>query len=144
MIPLLVKFVGSLAGVLVLVGIARALGLGGDVRIRDADHARLLAQDVVYGFEPVDVIVDRAGFGALLKDSQGRQMLIRRGGAHFAGHLLEPGLDARLDHHMLTLGSSASLFGATTLNLGEAAQQWAAGLRHLHSGSGLGGSVHGG
>jgi hypothetical protein len=132
--PLLIKFFGALVGVVLLYGLARWMGLGGDVRIRDADHARLLAQDVVYGFEPVEVIVDRAGFGALLRDAQGRQMLIRRKGAHFSGRLLEPGLDARLDRHHLTLGSATSLFGATTLNLGEAAQYWAAGLRHLRRG----------
>ncbi len=132
--PLLLKFLASLAGVLLLYGFARWVGLGGDVRIRDNDHARLLAQDVLYGFDPVEVIVDRAGFGALLRDAQGRQMLIRRRGAHFSGRLLEPGMDARLDRHLLTLGSRGSLFGATTLNLGEAAQYWAAGLRNLRRG----------
>jgi hypothetical protein len=58
-------------------------------------------------------------------------MVIRRSGARFAGRMLEPGMDARLDRQFLTLGSAKSTFGATTLNLGEEAQAWAAGLRNL-------------
>jgi hypothetical protein len=123
-----------LVAVLALAWFAHRLGLGGDVRIRDADHARALAQDVLYGFEPVDTIVDKAGFGALMRDAEGQQMLIRRNGARFAGRMLEPGLDARLDHQFLTLGSEKSAFGAATLNLGEDAQIWAAGLRRLPGG----------
>jgi hypothetical protein len=134
LIPIVIKALASLAAVLLLAGFARWLGLGGDVRIRNADHARALAQDVHYGFDPVDVIVDKAGFGALLRDADGRQMLVRRAGARFAGRLLEPGMDARLDRQFLTLGSDDTPFGSVTLNLGEDAQVWAAGLRNLRRG----------
>jgi hypothetical protein len=134
LIPIVIKALASLVAVLLLAGLARWLGLGGDVRIRNADHARALAQDVHYGFDPVDVIVDRAGFGALLRDANGRQMLIRRSGARFAGRLIEPGVEARLDLQFLTLGSDGSPFGAATLNLGDDAQVWAAGLRNLRRG----------
>jgi hypothetical protein len=129
--PIVLNLAGSLVAVLALAWLARWLGLGGDVRIRDADHARALAQDVLYGFDPVDTIVDKAGFGAILRDGAGRQMVIRRSGARFAGRMLEPGMHARLDRQFLTLGSAKSTFGATTLNLGEEAQTWAAGLRNL-------------
>lgn len=134
LIPIAINALASLIAVVLLGGFAHWLGLGGDVRIRDADHARALAQDVQYGFDPVDVIVDKAGFGALLRDAEGRQMVIRRAGARFAGRLLEPGMDARLDRQFLTLGSDTSPFGAVTLNLGEEAQIWAAGLRNLRGG----------
>jgi hypothetical protein len=129
--PIVINLAGSLVAVLALAWLARWMGLGEDVRIRDADHARALAQDVLYGFDPVDTIVDKAGFGAILRDSAGQQMLIRRNGARFAGRMLEPGMDARLDRQFLTLGSANSTFGAATLNLGEDAQTWAAGLRNL-------------
>lgn len=134
LIAIAVKLLASLVAGVLLAAFARLLGLGGDVRIRDADHARALAQDIHFGFEPVALIIDKAGFGALLRDVEGRQMLIRRSGAHFAGRMLDPEMNARLDRHFLTLGSEASTFGAVTLNLGEEAQVWAAGLRTLRRG----------
>jgi hypothetical protein len=45
--PIVLNLAGSLVAVLALAWLARWLGLGGDVRIRDADHARALAQDVL-------------------------------------------------------------------------------------------------
>jgi len=107
------------------------LNLGGDLRIRDEDHARALAQEAVYGFVPTDMVIDRAGMGALLKDAQGRQMLLRRHGAAFVGRLLDRRLEARLDQNFLTIGTGEKTFGSITLNLGDAAQYWAAGLRHV-------------
>jgi hypothetical protein len=134
LVPIILNLAGSFVAVLALTCLARWLKLGGDVRIRDADHARALAQDVMFGFDPVDMIIDKAGYGAILRDSAGRQMLIRRSGARFVGRMLEIGMDARLDRQFLTLGSAKSAFGSATLNLGEDAQIWAAGLRNLPSG----------
>jgi hypothetical protein len=124
---------GSLLAILALAWLARVMGLGGDVRIRDADHARALANEVVDGFAPVDIAIDRAGIGALLRDAQGRQMLLRRHGAKFVGRLLDRTIEARLDQNFLTIGTRERSFGKITLNLGEQAQYWAAGLRHLPS-----------
>jgi hypothetical protein len=124
----------SLVAILGLALLARWLGLGGDVRIRDADHAKQLANEAVFGFTPVDMALDRAGIGALMKDADGRQLLLRRHGAHFVGRLLDPDVEARLDQNFLTLGTGEKTFGTITLNLGEKAQYWAAGLRHLRHG----------
>ena len=131
MIAMLVKLGISLVSILLLAGLSRVLKLGGDLRIRDADHARQIAEEQLCGFEAVDVAVDRAGMGALLRDAQGRQMLIRRHGAAFAGRLLDADVDARLDQDFLTIGTSDRHFGHITLYLGEAAASWAAGLRSL-------------
>lgn len=131
MMPLLVKLGVSLLAILALAGVARVLKLGGDVRIRDDAHAREIADELVCGFEAVDVALDRAGIGALLRDAQGRQLLIRRHGAAFAGRLLDADVDARLDQDFLTIGTSDRRFGTITLYLGEAAASWAAGLRSL-------------
>ena len=120
----------SLLAILVLAWLAAKLGLGGDERIRDEDHARELAHHVHYGFEPIEVAIDRAGMGALLKDSEGRQLLIRRHGSHFAGRMLDANAHARLDRSFLTIGAEKS-FGQFTLDLGDQAQSWAAGLRGL-------------
>lgn len=121
----------SLVAVLLMAAIARWMKLGGDVRIRDEDQARLLADQAVCGFNPSEVVIDRAGIGALLKDAEGRQMLIRRNGAHFVGRLLDRNVAARLDRNFLTIGTGERTFGKITLDLGKNAQYWASGLRHL-------------
>ncbi len=121
----------SLAAILLLAAIAWWLKLGGDVRIRSEEDARALADAAVCGFKPVDIALDRAGIGALLRDAEGRQMLIRRNGAHFVGRLLDRHVVARLDRNFLTIGTGEPTFGAITLDLGPDAQYWASGLRHL-------------
>ncbi len=127
----LIKLGVSLLSILALAGLAKLLNLGGDLRIRDEDHARALAQEAVSGFVATDIVIDRAGMGALLKDAAGRQMLLRRHGAAFVGRLLDRRLEARLDQNFLTIGTGEKTFGSITLNLGDAAQYWAAGLRHV-------------
>ncbi len=113
---------GSLIAVLALAGVARWLGLGGDVRIADRDHALRIAND--NGFDAEDIVVDRAGIAALGRDAGGRYFLLRRHGVHFIGHRLAAPLDARLDQRFLTIGK-------TTLDLGESASVWAASLRRM-------------
>ena len=127
----LVQLALSLVAVLLIAAISRWMKLGGDVRIRDEDQARLLADQAVCGFNPSEVVIDRAGIGALLKDAEGRQMLIRRNGAHFVGRLLDRNVAARLDRNFLTIGTGERTFGKITLDLGKNAQYWASGLRHL-------------
>jgi hypothetical protein len=127
----LAKLGGSVVAILFIAWLVRRMGLGGDVRIRDADHARALADEAVCGFRPEHIIVDRAGIGALMKDADGRHMLIRRHGAQFVGRLLDGHSDSRLDQNFLTIGTGDASFGKVTLNLGPEAQYWAAGLRHM-------------
>jgi hypothetical protein len=125
------KLLGSIIAILALAWTAKRMGLGGDVRIRDEDHARALADEAICGFEPVDVVIDKAGLGALMKDAAGRHLLIRRHGAQFAGRLLDGHAKSRLDQNFLTIGTGEKTFGHITLNLGPEAQYWAAGLRHM-------------
>jgi hypothetical protein len=127
----LAKLGGSIIAILFLAWLAKRMGLGGDVRIRDEDHAKALAEEAVCGFEPVDIILDRARVGALLKDASGRHLLIRRHGVKFAGRLLDGHAKSRLDQNFLTIGTGEKSFGKVTLNLGPDAQYWAAGLRHM-------------
>jgi hypothetical protein len=131
MISEFVQLALSLAAIFALAGLAYWLKLGGDIRIRDEEHARKLADEVVCGFEPVDVVLDKAGIAALMKDASGRHMLIRQHGAQFVGRLLDRHSESRLDQNFLTIGTGERTFGKITLNLGKDAQHWAAGLRHL-------------
>lgn len=125
------RVAASLAAILFLAWVARQMKLGGDIRIRDEVHARQLADEVLCGYEPVDIALDKAGIGALLRDAQGRQMVLRRHGAHFAGRILDRSTESRLDQNFLTIGTSDRQFGKVTLNLGDKAQIWAAGLRRI-------------
>jgi hypothetical protein len=127
----LAKLGASIIAILLLAWAAKRLGLGGDVRIRDEAHARELAEEAICGFDPVDIILDKARIAALMKDAQGRHLLIRRHGAQFAARLLDRHSDSRLDQNFLTIGTGEKTFGKITLNLGAEAQYWAAGLRHM-------------
>lgn len=124
-------FLGSLGAILLLATLAHRLGLGGDARIRSEEEARALAEEAIFGFEPVDVVIDRAGMGALLRDGDGRVMVLRRHGSHFAGRLIDSHAHARLDRTMLTLATSDRRFGSVTLDLGQNAAIWAASLRRI-------------
>jgi hypothetical protein len=125
---------GSLVGVLGLGLAAHLLGLGADIRIADAAHARVLAEEAHCGFDPVDVAVDRAGHAALLKDADGRHLLIRAHGNHFVSRFIEPSFFGRLDRRLLTLSTEDRMFGTVTLDLGDQAARWASGLRGPRNG----------
>ncbi len=127
----LAQAAGSIVAILLLTLVCRQLGLGRDVRIAGEDDARRLAAEAIDGFEPDDLALDRAGIGALLRDPQGRVMLLRRHGARFVGRLLDSHAFARLDRNFLTIGTGEQLLGQVTLDLGDKAQVWASSLRRL-------------
>ena len=110
---------------------ARFLRLGGDVRIRSEEQAREIANETCCGFDPVEIAIDKAGIAALLRDAEGRHLLVRRHGVQWAGRLLDRHNDSRLDKNFLTVGTGEKTFGSVTLNLGSQASHWAAGLRNL-------------
>ena len=121
----------SLIAILVVSWLVGWLRLGSDVRLSGEDEARDLARAANCGFEPTELVLDRAGIGALLRDGQDRVMLLRRHGAHFAARILDNHADARLDRNFLTIGTGEKTFGKVTLDLGDQAQIWAASLRRI-------------
>ena len=124
----------SLAAVLALGWLARWMGLGGDMRITDQAHAIILAHEGLYGFSGVDAAVDRAGYSALVRDREGRHALIMAKGNKFVTRLVMPPIEGRLDHKLLTIDLREPDCAPVTLNLGEKAQYWASGLRHIPAG----------
>lgn len=124
----LLQFGGSLVAILVLAWLAHRLGLGGETRIASADEARTLADEAICGFEAQDVTIDRDGTGALLRDAQGRVLLLRRHGAHYAARLLDASTGAVVKDTRLTLTTAERRFGSVTLDLGAEAGEWAARL----------------
>ena len=131
MIAQALQFGGSLAAILALAWLARWLGLGGDLRLRDPDEARRLAGEALCGFEAQEVALDRAGIGALLRDSAGRIMLLRRHGVHWVARLLDSHAGVRLDRSFMTIATGDRTFGAITFDLGDQAQAWASSLRRI-------------
>jgi hypothetical protein len=127
----LLKLAGSIAAILFIAWLARFLRLGGDVRIRSEEQAREIANETCCGFDPVEIAIDKAGIAALLRDAEGRHLLVRRHGVQWAGRLLDRHNDSRLDKNFLTVGTGEKTFGSVTLNLGSQASHWAAGLRNL-------------
>ena len=128
-----IQLVASVVLVLLVSWLAAALKLGNDVRLKGEAEVRELAATAVCGFDPVDLALDRAGIGALLRDSRGRVMLMRRHGAQFAARILDSHAFARLDRNFLTVGTGEKTFGQITLDLGDKAQVWASSLRRLGS-----------
>lgn len=119
---------GSLAAVLLLAWSANVMGLGGDVRLT-RDVALRITDEA--DFQPVDLIIDRTGIAAIARDAGGQHMLIRRHGVNFVTRMLHQPLDARLDQKLLTLGTGERAFGRITLDLGDQAAVWAAGMRAI-------------
>jgi hypothetical protein len=119
---------GSLIAVLLLALASKWMGLGGDVRL---DHEAAVGLARADGFTPADIIIDSAGIAALVRDGGGRHMLIRRHGVNFVTRVLRAPLDARLDQKLLTIGTGEAMFGRITLDLGDKAAIWAAGLRQV-------------
>ncbi len=121
----------SLAAILIVVWLTRRLRLGGDPRIQSEEQARQLAEEAICGFDAQSVAVDRAGIGALARDTLGRVLIIRQHGSHFAARLLTSHANVRLDERFLTLATDDRRFGTITLDLGDQAAVWAASLRRL-------------
>jgi hypothetical protein len=124
----------SLVAVMGMVGFAKWLGLGAEVRIQGEVQAKQIAYDHLNGFTATDAIVDKAGYAALVKDAENQHVLIRTHGTHFVTRMVYPPIEGRLDQKFLTIDLQEPDFAPVTLNLGDAAQYWASGLRHIPNG----------
>jgi len=97
------------------------MGLGRDIRIRDESHARMLADEAIYGFEAQQIALDRSGRAALLRDRAGRVILVKVHGAQFAGRLLGPRSSATIwedgGRTSLEADSGERLFGKALLDV---------------------------
>ena len=124
----------SLVAVLFVAWLVKRMGLGADPRIQDAEHAIRLAEEAEAGFGGVEVARDRAGFSAIVRNGEGRMMLVRAHGNHFAARPVDAAVVGRLDKDFLTLTMPEKTFGAVTLQLGKDAGMWASRMRDLNCG----------
>ncbi|KTE37525.1 MULTISPECIES: hypothetical protein [unclassified Sphingopyxis] len=130
----IIQLGASLAAVFFVAWLVGKLGLGADPRIEDASHAIRLAEEAEAGFRGTDVARDRAGFAAIVRNAEGRMMLVRAHGNHFAARPVDRQTMARLDKDFLTLTPPERTFGAVTLQLGKEAGVWAARMREIPNG----------
>lgn len=130
----LIQLGASLVAVLFVAWLVKKMGLGADPRITDADHAIRLAEEAEAGFKGVEVARDRAGFAAIVRNAEGRMMLVRAHGNHFAARPVDAATVGRLDKDFLTLTMPERAFGAVTLQLGKDAGMWASRMRDLNCG----------
>lgn len=130
----LIQLGGSVAAVLFVVWLVKKMGLGADPRIADEAHAIRLAEEAEAGFGGIEVARDREGFAAIVRNAEGRQMLVRAHGNHFAARPIDGQVIGRLDKDFLTLTMPEKTFGAVTLHLGKDAGMWASRMRDLNCG----------
>ncbi len=130
----LIQLGASLLAVLFVAWLVGRMGLGGDPRIEDEAHAIRLAEEAEAGFRGIEVARDRAGFAAIVRNGEGRQMLVRAHGNHFAARPIDASVEGRLDKDFLTLTTPERTFGAVTLHLGKDAGMWASRMRDLNCG----------
>ena len=130
----LIQLGASLLAVFFVAWLVGKMGLGSDPRIADSDHAIRLAEEAEAGFRGVEVARDRAGFAAIVRNGEGRMMLVRAHGNHFAARLVDASVEGRLDKDFLTLTMPEKTFGAVTLQLGKDAGMWASRMREFGRG----------
>ena len=125
----LIQLGASLVAVLFIAWLVKRMGLGADPRIADEAHAIRLAEEAEAGFGGVDVARDRAGFAAIVRNAEGRMLLIRAHGNFFAARAIDASVVGRLDKDFLTLTPPERTFGKVTLHLGKDAGVWASRMR---------------
>lgn len=119
--PALIQFLGSLAAILVLAGLAWGLKLGPAPRLTDDEAVRIEAAEAVDGFLPVAMARDSEGRGAIMRDAGGRVLLLRPHGSHFAGRLLSPLASAHSEGDTLVVDTAERRYGAVRLTLADPA-----------------------
>ena len=128
------KFAGSLLAVSALVFVAWRLRLGNGSVLAGEAEARELADNAICGFDAVELALDTGGKGALLRDSDGRILLLRPHGVHFAARLLDHSSSAHRDGPLLTVSTGEATFTPARLDLGEDnARSWDKRIAALHS-----------
>ena len=130
----LLKFLGSLLAVGALIAIAWRLRLGRDgARLSNEAEARELADNAVCGFAAIEVALDTHGKGALLRDAEGRILLLRPHGVNFAARLLDRASTTRREGSHIMIGTGEATFAPVRLDLGDAAKAWDKRIAALHS-----------
>ena len=118
--PEILQFLGSLVAILALAAIARSMKLGPERTLKSREEALEAAEEAVSGFSAVALALDADGRGALLRDAQGRVLLLRPHGTHFAGRVLTAAARARLEGDALVIDTAEKRYGTARLRVDDA------------------------
>ena len=119
--PQALQFVGSLVAILVLAWLVKRFGLGANPSLKDDAAARAVAAEVSDGFAALEVARDAGGAGALLRDAEGRIMLLKPHGVHFAGRILTASASATHSDNRISISTGEKRFGDVQLTIDDAA-----------------------
>src|SRR3546814_2902596 len=124
----------SLVIVLFVAWLVGKMGRGADPRNENEAHAIRLAEEAEAGCRGVEGARDRAGFAAIVRNAEGRMMLVRAHGNHFAARPVDASVIGKLDKDFLILTTPERTFGAVTLQLGRDEGMWASRMREFRRG----------
>ena len=128
--PLLLQTAGSLLAIFALYALARWMRLGGKVTLKDDEAVRLAASEVLDGYSAGRISISRGGRAALARDENGRIMVIKRHGNHFAGRVLDRTASVREEVDALFVDSGEARFGTVRLTLDDPGY-WADAINRL-------------
>ncbi len=133
--PFLLQAAGSLAAILALAGLAHWLKLGAAPVMTDEDSVRRAAGEAEAGFIAIDAARDAKGRAGLARDAHARIMVIKHHGNRYAGRVLGPKAQARLQgdpgETALEVDCGEARFGKVFLIIPDA-QAWAAAINALN------------
>ena len=127
----LIQFLGSLAAILGLAGLAAWLKLGGAPTLDDDHAVRRAVAEGMDAFEPVAIARDADGCAALARDRGGRLLLVAPHGNKVVTRLLGSGASASLDGDTITVRTGERVLRPVDLDLGDDAQAWFSAIRAL-------------
>ncbi len=117
----------SIFGIVTLVLLARALGFAKAPLLADIAEARRIAADALNDFAATDAVLAADRKGALVAGSDGRVALVRTFGDRWVVRIIN-GESAEVAAGTLRLCPSEAMFPPAELQLGAAADGWAARL----------------
>lgn len=115
------QFVGSLAAVAAIVGIAWLLGSRQSARLSGEEEARELFSLAPGGFEPAEIAMDNEGRTAIARDADKRLAVLVPHGNQFVVRLVPPNSSIHLEGDSLSISSVPGL----RITLEQGARDWA-------------------
>lgn len=126
----LIQFGASLLAIFALAGLAYWLKLGGKPKLAsDVDVARA-ASEVEAGFVPIRIAIARGGAAALVRNEEGRIMVIKLHGNRFAGRVLTSAAQVREVVDAIEVDTGETQFGTVRLSV-EKPGYWADAINRL-------------
>ena len=115
----LITILGSLGAIAVVVLIVRALRF--DAKKLGEDDAERFAEEMIAGFQAIDMVTCKGRQAALVLGQDGRVVLLKRTGGRYAARALEPPIRCeRPEPDRLIIDSAERHFGRIEVTLDEA------------------------